>query len=140
MNKQPKDQTFSHLQKRVREFIQERDWLKFHSPKNIGMSIAIEAAELMEHFQWLGADESKELLRDKNKRVEIEDELADIAIYILDFCEHFGVDLEKSILSKLDKTAKKYPVRLVKGKAHKYTYYTKKGRTVSRGDFLKNPP
>ena len=126
MNKQPKDQTFLHLQKRVREFIQERDWLKFHSPKNISMSIAIEAAELMEHFQWLGADESKELLRDKTKRGEIEDELADIAIYILDFCEHFGVDLEKSILSKLDKTAKKYPVHLVKGKAHKYTYYLKR--------------
>ena len=126
MNKQPKDQTFLHLQKRVREFIQERDWLKFHSPKNISMSIAIEAAELMEHFQWLGADESKELLRDKTKRGEIEDELADIAIYILDFCEHFGVDLEKSILNKLDKTAKKYPVHLVKGKAHKYTYYLKR--------------
>ena len=126
MNKQPKDQALLHLQKRVREFIQERDWLKFHSPKNISMSIAIEAAELMEHFQWLGADESKELLRDKTKRGEIEDELADIAIYILDFCEHFGVDLEKSILSKLDKTAKKYPVHLVKGKAHKYTYYLKR--------------
>ncbi|HAH21744.1 MAG TPA: NTP pyrophosphohydrolase, partial [Candidatus Omnitrophica bacterium] len=94
--------------------------------KNISMSIAIEAAELMEHFQWLGADESKELLRDKTKRGEIEDELADIAIYILDFCEHFGVDLEKSILNKLDKTAKKYPVHLVKGKAHKYTYYLKR--------------
>ena len=126
MNKQPKKQTFLHLQKRVREFIQERDWLKFHSPKNISMSIAIEAAELMEHFQWLNADESKELLRDKTKRGEIEDELADIAIYILDFCEHFGVDLEKSILNKLDKTAKKYPVHLVKGKAHKYTYYLKR--------------
>ncbi|MDO8747790.1 MAG: nucleotide pyrophosphohydrolase [Candidatus Omnitrophota bacterium] len=128
MNKQPKDQTLLHLQKKVREFVRERDWLKFHSPKNISMSIAIESAELMEHFQWLSENESKELLRDKNKRGEIEDELADIAIYILDFCEHFGVDLEKSILSKLDKTAKKYPVRLVKGKAHKYTYYAKKGR------------
>ena len=90
------------------------------------MSIAIEAAELMEHFQWLSENESKELLRDKTKRGEIEDELADIAIYILDFCEHFGVDLEKSILNKLDKTAKKYPVHLVKGKAHKYTYYLKR--------------
>ena len=140
MDNQHKPQSLKYLQQKIREFIWERDWLKYHSPKNISMSIAIEAAELMEHFQWLGADESKELLRDKNKRVEIEDELADIAIYILDFCEHFGVDLEKSILSKLDKTAKKYPVRLVKGKAHKYTYYTKKGRTVSRGDFLKNPP
>ena len=125
MNKQPKGRTLLYLQEKIREFIRERDWLKFHSPKNISMSIAIESAELMEHFQWLSENESKELLRDKNKRGEVEDELADIAIYILDFCEHFGVDLEKSILSKLDKTAKKYPVRLVKGKAHKYTYYLK---------------
>ena len=126
MNKQPKGRTLLYLQEKIREFIRERDWLKFHSPKNISMSIAIEAAELMEHFQWQSENESKELLRDKNKRVEIEDELADIAIYILDFCEHFGVDLEKSILNKLDKTAKKYPVHLVKGKAHKYTYYLKR--------------
>ena len=125
MNKQPKGRTLLYLQEKIREFIRERDWLKFHSPKNISMSIAIESAALMEHFQWLSENESKELLRDKNKRGEVEDELADIAIYILDFCEHFGVDLEKSILSKLDKTAKKYPVRLVKGKAHKYTYYLK---------------
>lgn len=128
MDSHHKPQSLKYLQEKIREFIRERDWLKYHSPKNISMSIAIEAAELMEHFQWLTADESKESLRDKNKRVEIEDELADIAIYILDFCAHFGVDLEKSILRKLDKAAKKYPARLVKGKAHKYTYYLKRGQ------------
>ena len=70
MDSQHKPQLLKHLQEKIREFIRERDWLKFHSPKNISMSIAIEAAELMEHFQWLSADESKELLRDKHKRVD----------------------------------------------------------------------
>ena len=89
------------------------------------MSIAIEAAELMEHFQWLSPEESRKLLGNAAGRAKIEDELADIAIYILDFCNLFSIDIEKIIARKLGKTAKKYPVRLVKGKAHKYTYYQK---------------
>jgi NTP pyrophosphatase (non-canonical NTP hydrolase) len=89
------------------------------------MSISIEAAELMEHFQWLTIEQSRKLLRDKKKRVEIEDELADIAIYVLDFCNLFNINIEESIVRKLDKTARKYPVRIVKGKIHKYTHYRK---------------
>jgi dCTP diphosphatase len=122
----------SEIRDKIRAFIKARDWEKYHSPKNISMSIAIEAAELMEHFQWLTTEQSKELLESKRKRVEVEDELADIAIFILDFCNLFDVDIEKIILRKLAKTARKYPVRLVKGKAHKYTYYRRKKRTTKR--------
>lgn len=120
--------TLQEIKARIKRFIKERDWEQYHSPKNLSMSIAIEAAELMEHFQWLTMGQSKKLLKDKKKRIEIEDELADIAIYILDFCNLFGINIEKSILKKLEKTAKKYPVRLVKGKMHKYTYYQRKNK------------
>lgn len=119
----PKTVTLQGIKTKIKKFIKERNWEKYHSPKNISMSIAIEAAELMEHFQWLTIEQSRKLLKDKTRRIEIEDELADIAIYILDFCNLFAIDIEKIIISKLEKSAKKYPVHLVRGKAHKYTYY-----------------
>ncbi|MDD5109411.1 MAG: nucleotide pyrophosphohydrolase [Candidatus Omnitrophica bacterium] len=117
--------TLQEIKTRIKQFVKERDWEQYHSPKNLSMSIAIEAAELMEHFQWLTIEESHKLLKDKKKRIEIEDELADIAIYVLDFCNLFSIDIEKSIVRKLDKTARKYPSHIVKGKSHKYTYYKK---------------
>ena len=118
--------TLQEIKARIKQFIKERDWEQFHSPKNISMSISIEAAELMEHFQWLTIEQSKKLLNDKKKRVEIEDELADITIYVLDFCNLFNINIEKSIVRKLVKTAKKYPMRIVKSKIHKYTYYQRR--------------
>jgi NTP pyrophosphatase (non-canonical NTP hydrolase) len=118
--------TLQEIKNKIKQFVKERDWEKYHSPKNLSMSIAIEAAELMEHFQWLTIEQSKRLLKNEKKRTEIEDELADIAIFILDFCNLFNIDIEKSILKKLNKSAKKYPASLVKGKAHKYTYYQNK--------------
>jgi len=108
----------------IKKFIHERDWEKFHSPKNLSMSISIEAAELMEYFQWTNTvDEAVKVLNDKCKRPEIEDEVADIAIYLIDFCNLYNIDLEKAILRKIKKNAKKYPVKLVKGKMEKYTSY-----------------
>lgn len=115
--------SLDQIKKEIKKFIRERNWEKYHSPKNISMSIAIEAAELMEHFQWLTIDQSKKLLKDKKKRAEIEEELADIAIYLLDFCGLFNIGLESCILRKLEKSSQKYPAHLVRGKAHKYTYY-----------------
>jgi len=120
--------TLQEIKAHIKQFIKERDWEQFHSPKNISMSISIEAAELMEHFQWLTIEQSRKLLNDKEKREEIEDELADIAIYIIDFCNLFDIDIEKSIIKKLEKTAKKYPANFVRGKIHKYTYYQGKGK------------
>ncbi len=125
-----KKTSLEQIREEIKEFIKERDWEQFHSPKNISMSIAIEAAELMEHFQWLTEEQSKKLLKDKQKRRAIEDELADIAIFILDFCNLCNIDLEEIIEMKLKKTAEKYPAEIVKGKAHKYTHYHKKKQKV----------
>jgi len=116
--------TIQKLKEEIRTFIRERDWEQFHSPKNLSMSLAIEAAELMEHFQWTDTvAEAVRILNDKNKRSEIEDEVADIAIYLIDFCNLYNVDLEGVIFKKLKKNAKKYPVKLVRGKMEKYTFY-----------------
>lgn len=113
--------TVAELRKTVRRFIRERDWLKFHSPKNICMSIAIEAAELMEHFQWTFS--SKPEKKHLEQRLKIEEEIADIAVYVLDFCEVMKIDLSSAIQRKMVLNRKKYPAAQVKGKSHKYTYY-----------------
>lgn len=87
------------------------------------MSIAIEAAELMEMFQWSSIEESHNILKNKKKLANIKDELADIALFVLEFCNMFGIDLTSAALKKLKKNVKKYPAKLVRGKSHKYTYY-----------------
>ena len=129
--------TLKELKNLVAGFVKERDWEQFHSPKNLSMSISIEAAELMEHFQWTNTvEEAVKILKDKRERVEIEDELADIAIYLIDFCNLYGVDVERAILNKLKKNAKKYPAKLVKGKMEKYTFYKSGRKSTNRN--LKN--
>jgi NTP pyrophosphatase (non-canonical NTP hydrolase) len=122
-----RDNSFSEVKQKVAKFVRDRDWEQFHSPKNLSMSISIEAAELMEHFQWTHTlDESLNILKDKNKRAAIEDEVADIATYLIDFCNLYDINLEKAILKKLKKNAIKYPAKEVKGKMEKYTFYKKK--------------
>lgn len=116
--------TVSKLKKMVDQFIKERDWQQFHTAKNISTSIAIETAELMEHFQW--DDYQSDLSWSIQKKTEISDEIADIVVYAIDFCNAFHIDLASAIESKIKKNAKKYPVRKVKGKSHKYTYYQQK--------------
>jgi len=120
-----KKTTVNQLKERLKSFVKERDWEQYHSPKSLSMSIAIEAAELMEKFQWLSNERSIELCKDEEKLKEIEKELADIAIYVLDFCNITNIDLSSAILNKLEENIKKYPVEKVKGKAYKYTHYEK---------------
>lgn len=116
--------TIQQLKKDIKEFVKERNWEQFHSPKNLSMSLSIEAAELMEHFQWTNTvDEAVKVLKDKRKRSDVEDEVADIAIYLIDFCNLYNVDLEKAIIKKMKKNVKKYPAQKVKGKSEKYTFY-----------------
>lgn len=113
--------TLQDLKDRMASFVHERDWEQFHTPKNLAMSIAIEAAELMEHFQWLTIEESKSLSSDHLS--DIGEELADIIIYSLSLTNTLGLDLSQIVSDKMDKNIRKYPADKVKGKSHKYTYY-----------------
>ena len=102
----------------IRRFRDERDWMQFHDPKNLAMSIAIEAAEIMEHFQWV--DRDKSLQHAAESREEIADEIADVAIYLIELADVVGVDLKAAIRAKLAKNAVKYPVEKAKGRITKY--------------------
>ncbi len=113
--------TVGEIRARVLAFARERDWEQFHSLKNLSMALAAEAGELMEHFLWAESKTSGEILRDAKKRSAIEDEIADVVIYALEFANIGGIDLAKAIETKLAKNAAKYPVEKAKGRADKYT-------------------
>lgn len=109
------------LKKQVLSFAQERDWEQFHSPKNLSMALAAEAAELMEHFLWTDSEASRATVAKKQLRSAIEEELADVVIYALEFANQAGVDMTAAIESKLKQNAIKYPVEKSKGRSVKYT-------------------
>ena len=111
-----RDCLVSQLKEEVNRFVSERDWEQFHSPKNLSMSIAIEAAELMEHFQWVTVPEARLLTRDPEKYDEVIQEVADIAIYILSLCHSLNIDLSEAIGKKLKLNRKKYPMEEYWGK------------------------
>lgn len=104
-----------------RKFVKDRDWDVFHTPKNLSMALAGEAGELVEIFQWLTAEESFDVMKDTAKATQIRHELADILYYTLRIADRLDVDLEKSLIEKLKQNAKRYPVKLSKGNAKKYT-------------------
>ena len=101
------------LQEKVAQFIAERDWNQFHSPKNIAMSIAIESAELMEIFQWRTIEESQKTELLEAKREDIEDEVADIMIYLLSFVNVTKIDLYKAVVNKIDRNQSRFPIEKV---------------------------
>ena len=103
------------LQEKVAQFIAERDWNQFHSPKNIAMSIAIESAELMEIFQWRTIEESQKTELLEAKREDIEDEVADIMIYLLSFVNVTKIDLYKAVVNKIDRNQSRFPIEKVFG-------------------------
>ena len=113
--------TVAEIRERVMAFARERDWEQFHSPKNLSMALAAEAGELMEHFLWTESKDSAATLTDSRKRSKIEDELADVVIYALEFANIGGIDLAKAIEAKLAQNAAKYPVEKAKGRSVKYT-------------------
>lgn len=114
------DTTLAALKARVLAFAEERDWLQFHSPKNLSMAIAAESAELMEHFLWADSEASREVAVGE-KRAKIKEELADIVIYAIEFANVTGIDLQSAILSKMEQNARKYPVEKARGRSEKYT-------------------
>jgi len=108
--------TIADLRQIVRQFVDERDWRQFHSPKNLSMSLAIEAAELMEHFQWIDAAESRRVGDDPAKRAEVCDEMADVLCYLLALANELEIDLSDAMRDKMIKNAAKYPVELSRGR------------------------
>lgn len=107
------------LMAQLEQFVRERDWDQFHTPKNLAVSISIESAELLEHFQWV-ADSRPSLLTASQKE-EVSDEVADIYLYLLLFCRKLGIDLDSVALAKIRKNAERYPIQKSFGKSTKYT-------------------
>ncbi len=108
--------TIDELRTLVSDFVDERDWQQFHSPKNISMALAIEASELMEHFQWITIDASRELAGDPEKLAAVGEELADVLSYSLAMANSLGIDLASTIEAKMVKNAKKYPAEEFRGR------------------------
>ncbi|AFK22646.1 nucleotide pyrophosphohydrolase [Pyrococcus sp. ST04] len=113
--------SIKYITQKIVKFRDERDWKKYHTPKNLAISLIIEIGELFEHFQWKTDDEILQDVKNPEKKEQIADELADVAIYTFLLANELGIDLEDAILRKLEKNKRKYPVELVKGKFMKYT-------------------
>lgn len=108
----------AELSKLVADFVAERDWERYHSPKNLAAAVAVEAAELQEIFLWRELDDPVE-----DKRTEIEGEVADIGICLLNFCNRTGIDLGEAVRRKLVEARLKYPADRVRGRSEKYDEY-----------------
>ena len=108
--------TIAALRQLIHQFVDERAWHPFHSPKNLAMSIAIEAAELMEHFQWLSVEQSRQLPADPQKLADVGEELADVLCYALAMANELGLDVSTVVRQKMEKNRQKYP-------AHEYRGY-----------------
>ena len=107
--------TIHELKIIVESFVDEREWKQFHSPKNLAMSLSIEAAELMEIFQWLSLDQAQDVMKANETRDNAIDEIADILIYALAFCNRNKIDITDAIKKKMEKNIRKYPVEKFKG-------------------------
>ena len=107
--------TVQDLKTVVEDFVQERDWAQFHSPKNLSMALAIEASELMDLFKWKTVEEAQEEMKDKLLE-DATDELADIMIYSIAFANRNGIDIAKAVSSKTEKNKAKYPADKFKGR------------------------
>jgi len=108
------------LQRRLREFANEREWDRFHSPKNLSIALAVEASELLERFQWLTDEESRRLVECPEDYRAVIEEVADVMIYLIRLADKLDVDLEQAVAAKMHKNAERYPVNLARGNAMKY--------------------
>jgi NTP pyrophosphatase (non-canonical NTP hydrolase) len=113
--------SLNDLRARINAFVEEREWDQFHTPKNLAMAMIVEAAEVVEHFQWDAAEESATLSAER--KIEVGHELADTFVYLLRIAEVCGIDLIAAANTKIDLNAIKYPVEKAKGSNAKYTAY-----------------
>ena len=110
---------FHDLRDALRQFAAERDWDQFHSPKNLAIALNVEAAELLEHFQWLSDAESAAI--PPEQRVKVREELADVLLYLIRLADKLDVDLALAAAEKISTNAEKYPVHKARGSSKKYT-------------------
>ena len=108
--------TVDELRRLVGEFVDRRDWHRFHCPKNLSMSLAIEAAELMEHFQWLSAEQSRRVARHPGKLAAVAEELADVLCYALAMANQLEIDVSAALCDKMAKNEQKYPADEYRGR------------------------
>jgi NTP pyrophosphatase (non-canonical NTP hydrolase) len=113
--------TVAELKDSMAAFAHERDWEQFHTPKNLSMAIAAEAGELMEHFLWATSEESAAQCAHPIKRIKIEEELADIILFALQFANMAKIDVSSIVEAKIAQNALKYPIAKAKGRSDKYT-------------------
>ncbi len=99
---------FSLLEEEIKKFVDEREWDKFHNPKDLAISISIESAELLENFQWRNGDEIKNLLKNNDYRNKISEEIADIFIYLIILSNKIGINLLEATFQKIEKNKEKY--------------------------------
>lgn len=109
--------------KKINHFVKEREWEKFHTPKNIASALSVEASELLEIFQWLTPEESVSIIKNKKINKAISEELSDILVYTIRLADLLKIDLNKSMARKFKINKEKYPKHKVRGSAKKYTEY-----------------
>lgn len=107
------------LQTAQRAFAEARDWGQFHSPRNLAAALSVEASELLEHFQWLTDEQSRQLSDDK--KAQVGSEIADVLLYLVQLCDKLGIDPIEAARQKMQVNAAKYPVDRAKGRITKYT-------------------
>ena len=108
----------SQITEKIKKFRDDRDWMQFHDPKNMAVSIMLEASELLEHFQWKTTEEVEKYA--KQNYVEIKDEIADIALYLFELVDNLGINLIDAMEEKIKKNEIKYPVEKARGRHTKY--------------------
>lgn len=114
-----RNRTLTDLAELLREFADERDWEQFHSPKNLAMALTVEAAELLEEFQWLTEQQSRQPEQESLKRIK--EEIGDVMIYLVLLSHHLSIDPMAAAFEKIEKNREKYPAEKARGSAKKYT-------------------
>ncbi len=102
--------TVGSLRAEIVDFVEERNWEQYHAPKSLAMSIAIEAAEIMEHFQWVSNEESQAMVRNEQARAQVADEMADVLIYCLALANQADIDISTAVKAKLERNRSRFPI------------------------------
>ncbi|MGE0174412.1 MAG: nucleotide pyrophosphohydrolase [Oligoflexales bacterium] len=123
MDKPGKSLDLEQVIARQRRFVAERDWEKFHTPKNLVMALSRECSELLEIFQWIDGEESRSVTENPEVKAAVSDEIADVLFYLVRIADVLNIGLNDAVWQKWAKNEKKYPVDLCKGKSEKYTEY-----------------